>query len=398
MIKKIVLLIIIFLILIFGISAIIYSPEYMYRILVYRESDINDFKIFPERYIEKSQNAFIYDYDLKEDIKKLNIKYSFKNIEHENFLENFLINTKTTSFIIIKNNKIIFEEYYNGFSRDSITTSFSSVKSVVSLLIGIAIDKGYINSEKDSISKYIEEFKDSQFEKITIEDLLLMRSNIKYKEGFLWFGDDAKTYYMPDLRNLALKKLKIDKTYNGFFHYNNYHPLLLGLIIERSTGKKVSQFLEEHLWTKIGTEFEASWSLDSEKSGFEKMESGLNFRPIDFIKIGSMLLNSGTWNGEKIICEDWIKKSTFSDFPINNFEYSNSFLENKNNSYKYMWYVLKNNIKGYDYFAAGKYGQFLYISPENDIVILRTGKENGNIDWWPDFFNDLISVLSKKYL
>ena len=125
-------------------------------------------------------------------------------------------------------------------------------------------------------------------ESITIEDLLLMRSDIRYEEGNIWFGDVAKTYYMPNLRDLALSPDELTTKYEGKFHYNNYHPLLLGIILERSTGKHVAEYLEEKLWRKMGAEQDASWSLDSEESGFEKMESGINFIAIDFVKIGSM--------------------------------------------------------------------------------------------------------------
>lgn len=70
-------------------------------------------------------------------------------------------------------------------------------------------------------------------------------------------------------------QIKIDKEYEGNFHYNNYHPLLLGIILERSTGQSVSSFLEEKLWKKLGTEYNASWSFDNNQSSFEKMEEAL---------------------------------------------------------------------------------------------------------------------------
>ena len=233
-------------------------------------------------------------------------------------------------------------------------------------------------------------------ESITIEDLLLMRSNISYEEGNIWFGDDAKTYYMPDLRDLALNHNVLTTNYQGKFHYNNYHPLLLGIILERSTGIRVSEYFEQKIWGKIGAENDASWSLDSKKTGFEKMESGINFKAIDFVKIGSMLLNGGTWNGQHIVNEEWIKLSTLSEFPLNNDVYKGSFLENSNTGYKYMWYSTPNNNGGLDYFAGGKYAQFLYISPENNIVILRTGKSAGNVDSWQDILKEVSLEVGKN--
>ncbi|SCY56784.1 serine hydrolase domain-containing protein [Alkaliphilus peptidifermentans] len=374
-------------------SIVSYSPEYMYRILRYRESDVNDYNIFPERTIASSANPYYYEEKAMALEDKL-ISYTYNGEIHEKELKKFLEDTQTTSFIIIHNDKIVFEQYYNEHSRDSINTSFSSVKSIVSLLIGIAIDEGYIENEKQSIAEYIHEFKGTPFADITIEDLLMMRSKIRYKEGYLWFGDDAKTYYMPNLRELAINDIKIDTDYEeGKFHYNNFHPLLLGIILERSTNQSVSSFLEGKLWQKLGTEYNASWSLDSNDSGFEKMESGLNFRTIDFAKIGSMLLHMGKWNGEEIISEDWIIKSTFAKFPLNQQEYKNSLLEDIGVGYKYMWYSFENKRGGYDYFAAGKYEQYLYISPDNNIVIVRNGIEAGNVDWWAAVLEDITNIV-----
>ena len=216
---------------------------------------------------------------------------------------------------------------------------------------------------------------------MSVEKLLLMRSDIEYNEDkFLWFGDDSLTYWNPDLRSLALENIFITDKYSGGFHYNNYSPLLLGIIIERCTGKSVSQYFEEKFWSPLGAEYSSSWSLDSEKSGFEKMESGFNFRAIDFIKLGSLILHGGCFNGNQIISEDWIEISTVGDLISE--EYDGSFLENRGVGYKYMWYYCPTGSGGADIIAWGKSDQILYISPENRVVILRTGKSDGGIKNW----------------
>jgi CubicO group peptidase (beta-lactamase class C family) len=97
------------------------------------------------------------------------------------------------------------------------------------------------------------------------------------------------------------------------FHYNNYNPLLRGMILERTTHKHVSQYLEEKIWKPLGMEAPASWSLDSDTSGFEKNGSGINARAIDFAKIGRLFLNNGNWNGIQIISEKWVNESTTPD-------------------------------------------------------------------------------------
>jgi CubicO group peptidase (beta-lactamase class C family) len=168
--------------------------------------------------------------------------------------------------------------------------------------------------------------------------------------------------------------METDKDYNGEFLYNNYHPLLLGIILERAAGMSVSEYFRQKIWDKIGAESDASWSLDSEKSGFEKMESGLNFKSIDFIKIGSMLLHRGKWNGETLVSEAWLDRSIISE----------DTSPQSSIGYQYMWYSFANEKGGYDYFAHGNHGQYLYISPENNTVIVRTGNEEGELDTWID--------------
>jgi CubicO group peptidase (beta-lactamase class C family) len=236
---------------------------------------------------------------------------SANTVTHASFNE-LLVSTQTTAFLIIKDGQLIYENYFNGYKRDSINTSFSVAKSFISALVGIAIDEGLINSVDDSITKYIPElkYKDSRYSAIAIKNLLSMASGLRYVEEKTPFGDDAKTYYDPNLRAVVLSAV-IEEEPGKTFHYNNYNYLLLGIILERATGMPVAKYMEERPWKPLGTEAPASWSLDSKASGFEKMESGINARAIDFAKFGELYLNNGSnWNGQQIISEKWVKTST----------------------------------------------------------------------------------------
>ena len=366
-----------------------YSPTFLGRALTHWDSGVTDYKIFPERKIRKSEKPYQYVKNIDSSLENVKVGYS----NRQKALSEFVKTTKTTSFIIVKNDEIVYEQYANGYDENSINTSFSMSKSIVSLLIGKAIENGHIKSVKEPVSDYVPEFKDKEIGKTTIEDLLLMRSDIVYNENkFLWFGDDTLTYLHDDLRKLALNHTELTDEYGGNFHYNNYHPLLLGIILERSTGVTVSEFFEREIWQKIGAEHDASWSLDSKKSGFEKMESGINFRAVDFVKIGSMILHRGYWNGAQIIDCDWLDLSIRCSFPIDSGEYENSFLAGKNIGYKYMWYCVP-TLNGYDIVAWGKSDQILYVSPENDTVILRTGKTDGGVSNWAETLKNLITQL-----
>ncbi|MEB1807931.1 MAG: beta-lactamase family protein [Bacillaceae bacterium] len=377
-----------------SVSAIVYSPEYMMRIMLYRESDINDYLVFNEKPIKQSEATYFYK---KTDNRSLGtelISYPINGVTVQKELDDFLEENETTAFIVITEDEVIYENYFNGYERNSIHTSFSAAKSIVSLLIGIAIDEGFIKSSNDSIAIYIEEFQGTEFSAITIEDLLTMRSPIRYKEGMAWMGDDAKTYYMPDLRSLVLLQTEIDSTRGESFHYNNYHPLLLGIILERSTVMSVTEFMEEKLWSKLGTEFDASWSIDSKKSSFEKMESGINARAIDFAKIGSLVLHNGSWNGQEIISKEWLSQSISKEEPRSE-DYIGSFLEGKDTQYGYMWYSVINDEEDVDVYALGKYGQIIYISPQYKTVIIRHGSGTGEVEWWPNVLRRIIEELNE---
>lgn len=366
------------------ISSIIYSPEYMFRVIKYGQSDVDDMYVFSSRDIEPSDDPFTYNQEIDLNIGNIMVN------ESDSLLE-LLEKSSTTSFLIVHNNDLIYEYYSQGHDAKTQNTSFSSVKSIVSLLIGIAVDEGYITSEKDRLDNYIHELSSTEIGKITIEELLRMRSPIKYREGMLWFGDDARTYYAPSLRELAIHETKIDQSYNGQFHYNNYHPLLLGVVLERSTGMSVAKYFEEKIWEKIGAEYAASWSLDSEESSFEKMESGLNFAPVDYAKIGSMLLNDGKLNGNTIVSEGWLEKSIYPSEFYRSEEYEDSFLKDRNTGYQFMWYSENDGRSKSNFYAAGRYGQYIYISPEARIVIVRTGSSEGPVEWWPDLLHEVVA-------
>ena len=385
------------LLILFSVTVSMTSMTYLSRVITHWDSSVKDIDLFPKREIKKSFSPYQFSFPFEiPELTSFEIEYKKVNKTLIKDLDGFIKDTKTTSLIVVRDDRIILEGYGKGYDRNSINTSFSMSKSVVSLLIGKAIEEGYIESIKQPISDYIEEFKGLEIGKNTIEDLLLMRSNIVYDEDkFLWFGDDSLTYFSSDLRKLALEHTQTTDEYGGKFHYNNYHPLLLGIILERTTGVSVSEYFQKKLWEPLGTEYDASWSLDSDKSGFEKMESGINFRSIDFIKIGLMVLRNGKIMVAPIISEEWLKESTLCEFPIDSSDYEGTFLEGKNIGYKYMWYTCPNPKSGYDIIAWGKSDQILYISPAYNTVILRTGISDGGVSDWITNLQDLASDVSR---
>jgi len=288
----------------------------------------------------------------------------------------------------------VYENYFNDTQRDSIVTSFSMAKSFTSALIGKAIEEGYIKSVDDPITDYLPELanRDPKFNKITIRQLLWMASGLEYTEmrPLLFNGDDPLTTYFPDQRKISLENTHIVDPPGLYFQYNKYHPQLLGLILERTTGMTVTQYLQTRIWDPVGMEFDGSWSTDSKQSDFEKMETGVNARAIDFAKFGVLFLNGGLWQGTQVISKAWVDESTQPLLPENYSDYYNDWVKAMPGQgyYNYMWWGMVREDGSFDFAAEGDKGQFIYVSPKNYMVIVRNGLTFGisSEDWLELFF------------
>ena len=366
-----------------------YPPVYVFRVIAWGSSDAFDWQKFPEHHLEAAPVRFTFDEAPNDRVATL-----FAQLAGVDSWETFLDENQTQAFIVIQNGSVLYEQYSNDTQRDSIVTSFSVAKSFTSALIGIAIDDGYINSVNDPITRYLPELavRDPRFENITIRDLLRMSSGLEYKENRFpgLNGDDALTTYYPDQRQLALQNTKIIDHPGEYFLYNKYHPQLLGMILERTTGGSVTEYLQKKIWDPLGMEFSGSWSVDSEASDFEKMETGVNARAIDFAKFGQLFLNGGTWNNQQVISQAWVADSTQPYLPS---DYSAYYPADwfsglpGQGYYQYMWWGSAEEPGSYDFMAAGDRGQFIFVSPRSALVIVRNGMDYGiSFDSWFNLF------------
>ncbi len=157
------------------------------------------------------------------------------------------------------------------------------------------------------------------------------------------------------------------------FQYNNYNTSYLGLIIEKATGKTVSEYMEEKLWSRI-MEYDALFSIDSKKSGFEYMPSRLMARAIDYARFGRLFLNEGNWNGEQLLSKEWIQEATMEDTGIPREIYPSWMgSECSRTYYSYQWWGHVNCDSSYQFFASGNLGQEIYILPQEEILIIHCG-------------------------
>jgi CubicO group peptidase (beta-lactamase class C family) len=360
------------------------------RDMAWGESDVLDYQKFPSRPVHNGPQVFRFkSHPTPERFQT--IKYTVDGEAKEAPFGDFLRSTNTTSFIVVKDGDVVYERYLNGYKRDSIVTSFSIAKSVTAALVGIAIDDGYIGSVNDPVVDYLPELRGRGYDDVTIRDLLLMSTGIKFVQDEdlgglqdLWpFASDvALAYSYPNLRRLVLHLPPSKEPVGAAFNYNPYHPILLGMILERTTQRSVAAYLQEKLWQPLGMEYPASWSLDSKSDGFEKMESGLNARAIDFAKLGQLFLDDGRWNGKQVISKQWVTESTSPD-PLDSrpfFSYPD--WRSAGGYYKYMWWGMRTAGGGYYYSASGHLGQRIVVFPEDRLVIVRFGRNEEGVDSW----------------
>ena len=377
--------------------------EYALRILRMGQSDVKDHLRFPERVIEPPAQSSTLESSPRPEWFE-SITYTARSKSYQSSVDDLMTIIRTQALVIIKDDQIVYEKYYNGYARNSIVTSFSSVKSINSALIGIAIAEGLIGSVDDPWIQYLPEFKGRGLDEMTLRDLLMMSSGIQYVEDENLFpllgapfSDDAKTYYYPDLRRLALNEVKHGAEPVGeTMHYNNYHPILEGMLLERVSGMPVAAYLEQKIWQPLGMEYPASWSLDSQDIGFEKMESGLNARAIDFARFGLLFLHNGAWNGKQIISEAWVNESTSPD-PTDQREwpYWPDYKEN-GGYYKYHWWGSIRPDGHHDFIAAGNFGQYVYVCPQKNLVIVRFGEDDEPVDSFRDVLYALEQMVPEE--
>lgn len=382
--------------------SIAYGPRYAYRVMVYGDSDVSDYRRLPSLPVANQPPVFQFKgpQDTAFPARVAGVSYHRAGkLETVADLEPFLRGSETTALLVIQNDRLLYEGYFNGYTRDSIQTSFSMAKSVTSLLVGAAIADGRVASVDDPVRKYLPEL-DASLQPVTLRHLLRMTAGVESHHPRMLgiidapWADDARIYYGLDLRALALG-VKAGGPPNTVFHYNNFDPPLLGLVLERATGMPVPDYLAAKLWRPLGMEQPATWTVDSEERGFPKMESGINARAIDFAKLGRLMLRRGDWGGHRIISEGWARQSTRvpeDGVPLQYDGWVPPFFIADGGYYAFMWWGYARAGGEPDYFAMGKHGQVLYVSPAKQAILLRHGGGNHGM-WWGEVLRHMADRL-----
>ncbi|MFW2380556.1 MAG: serine hydrolase domain-containing protein [Acidimicrobiales bacterium] len=340
------------------------------RALVWGDSAYGDQHRFPSRPFAGAPQPVLFELVPNSPMA------DYRSPETDQPLPEVLEQSETTAFVVLRNNELLYEEYFNGSGREETQTSFSVAKSFVATLVGIAIDEGMIGGLDEPITLYLPELadRDDRFRDITVLHLITMSSGLSFEDGSSPWADPANTYHGTDLRTAALSTPEIVGPPGRVFDYNDWNVILLGLILERSSGMSVAGFTERYLWQPMGAEAAGSWSLDSQEAGFEKMFVGVNGRAIDFVKLGWLYLHGGR-NGEtQVVPSQFVRDATKLDISTD-----------PTAQYQYLWWIDQDRNA---YFAQGDHGQFIYVHPDTEIVIVRHGTTPADVDW-VEFMGDL---------
>jgi CubicO group peptidase (beta-lactamase class C family) len=336
------------------------------RGIIWGGSKYDDWKRFPNRVVRASDTPVYFEaeaIDLLDDFP----------IDGRP-LEESLEVTNTTAFIVLHDNALLYEGYFNGSSHEATQASLSVAKSFVSALVGIALEEGLISSLDDPVTTYIPELleRDPRFADITIRHLMAMTAGLRFvRDSSNPFSDDFMTSHSPDMRAAALNS-EIVAEPGQQYHYNDYNPLLIGMVLERATGMSVSEYLETRLWQPMGAEADGSWDLDSERSGFERMSVGVNGRAIDFAKLGWLFLHGGKNGDHQVVPAAWVEEVTRA---------TDAFNDPRNDAsvyHKYYWWI---DLEYDAYYAEGNLCQFVYVYPSADLVLVRHGSDCGSTYW-----------------
>jgi CubicO group peptidase (beta-lactamase class C family) len=367
------------------VSLFLLSDCHLVRGFKYRKFDPKDATKFPALPVNKAENTVFHYKTPKKPLDEPWVKY----------LDTALMNSKTYAFLVIRNDSLLYEKYFGEWQEDQLFPSYSVAKSFTSALTGVALQEGKIKSLDDPITNYLPELlkNDPRFGQVTIQHILDMRSGIHFNENYPnLFADVWKMGFSTDL-DKYIKHLTIEKPSGGAFEYKSVNSQLLGMVVERAVGKHLSAYLTEKIWQPLGMESNALWHVDDAKRETIRGFCCLNATARDYAKFGSLYLHKGNWQGQQILPESWADANGPETMVGNGFYKNQWWMYRKFASFndstaaekarlaangtvfkseKNKYIVVPSKMKAY--IAKGILGQYIYVNPETNVVIVRLGK------------------------
>ena len=350
------------------VSIVVFDVSYLFHGLRctyfrgYKSAQIDDHRFFYTRTVESDSSInipFAKNYNKNE-----------KNLDS---LISMLDQSGSVAFLVIKDDSLRFEKYWGSAGTGSTTNSFSMAKSITSLLVGCAIRDGYIDGVEQDVFDFIPEIKQTEgFESVKIKHLLEMSSGLSWLENYKRpISVTAKAYYGTNLQNLTLSREFVNPP-GLAYKYQSGNTQILGILLERAVGESVSSYAGRSLWSRIGAEKDALWTLDY-NGGVEKVFCCFNSNARDFAKIGLLMLNRGRVGDRVVVDEtyvDWLLSKPKLMDGDDRFGRLGTTVDYYSNSW-WVGRVLDKDI----FYARGFLGQYIVVIPEINVVFVRLGKK-----------------------
>lgn len=321
-------------------------------------------------YIKGHQTAFLEDYKefdngtiAKSDVAQpWAIHKNYNKIKATPALEEIHKKLGTVAFLIIKNDSVWQESYYDGFDKNSKSNSFSMAKSIVSASLGKAIMERKIKGLNQLVSDFYPQFKEGKSAKMTVGDLSSMSSGLNWEEAYYSpFSITTRAYFTNDLSGVILGLKGIDAP-GEKYKYLSGNTQLLAMIIEKATGENIQNYVSKNFWKPMGAENDALWQTDK-KDGIVKAFCCIASDARDFARFGKLYKQYGKWNGKQLIDSTFVAKSIMPRFK-------------ESPEYGYGWWL--SDYKGKRiFYMRGHLGQYVIVIPEDELIIVRLGNEKG---------------------
>lgn len=312
---------------------------------------------------------------------------NYNSVEETQALKELNTKSGTIAYVIIKNDSIWFENYYDGFSEDSKSNSFSMAKSYVSGLMQKAIQDGYIKSLNQPVCDFLPAFCDGKAAKMTVGDLSSMSSGTNWDEAYYSpLSITTRAYFDDDLAKV-INGLKMDTDPGKSFKYASGDTQMLAMVIEKASGKKLYKYFEESFWKPLGSEHETLWQVDSKEHDLVKAYCCIASNAKDFARYGKLFKDHGKWNGKQILDSSFVAKSVKPRF-------------NDGQMYGYGWWIASVNNKEV-FYMRGHLGQLVIVIPEDNLIVVRLGhtitkaKTNNHSPDFYTFIEEAYAMLNK---
>jgi primary-amine oxidase len=283
--------------------------------------------------------------------------------------ETVLERTYTNAMLIIKDGKVVFERYLNNSNENDHFISMSTAKSITSILVGMAVDDGHIESVDDPIVKYIPELAGTGYDGVTVRQALLMRSGADWNERYD-FGRESPMQRLHDgavVENrfrFVEPALELGRLHppGEVFNYSTVETGVLGWVLERAVGRPLHEYMEERWWKPAGMQSYGFWITDG-PPGVGKPINGMGFNSVlrDYARIGLMMLEGGVANGRRLLSAEWVAQSTVPDG-------TEPVAPGAPRGYQYQWWTLTDSDA---YMALGLQGQYIYVDPPTRTVVVK---------------------------